>query len=126
MAAQDQNIDRSHLDHSQVQLAQAEQNAVSFQSSDANQVTINNIILRLFGQPTSSGIDWEWAKNLLEQKQLPEIRKRLTDTLGRDRTLMSLSLEEQLGWGGTIAPGSGTALAGAGRRSGVFWICASF
>jgi NACHT domain len=35
---------------------------------------------------------------LLKQKQLPEIRKRLTDTLGRDRILMNVSIEEQQNW----------------------------
>jgi len=98
--AQDQNINESQIADSQVQLTQATRDAVSFQNSNHNQTTINNITLRLFGQSTSTSVDWAWAKRLLEQKQLPEIRKRLTDTLGRDRSLISIGLEEQLAWVG--------------------------
>ncbi|PSB09179.1 NTPase (NACHT family), partial [filamentous cyanobacterium CCP2] len=98
--SQDQKIEGSQIKESQVQLIQAGRDAVSFQNSHDNQVKIINIFLRLFGQSVSSGVDWGWAKRLLEQKQLPEIRKRLTDTLGRDRTLMPIGLDEQLGWVG--------------------------
>jgi hypothetical protein len=100
MASQDQRLDGSQVENSQVQLVQAGQDAVSFQNSHDNRVTINTVILRLFGHATPPPVDWDWAHRLLEQKQLPEIRKRLTDTLGRDRTLMQLSLEEQLSWVG--------------------------
>ena len=100
MTSQEQRIDGSQIEDSQVQLTQAERDAVSFQNSPGSQVTINNTILRLFGQPVSSKVDWDWAKRLLEQKQLPEIRKRLTDTLGRERALMAVGLQEQLGWVG--------------------------
>jgi hypothetical protein len=102
MASQNQNIDGSQIENSQVQLVQAEQTAVSFQNSQDNQVTINHIILRLFGQPVSSSVDWDWAHRLLKDKQLPEIRTRLIDTLGRDRSLMQLSMDQQLSWVGRL------------------------
>lgn len=100
MTSQEQRVDGSQIEDSQVQLTQAERDAVSFQNSPGSQVTINNTILRLFGQPVSLTVDWAWATRLLEQKQLPDIRKRLTDTLGRERQLMSVGLEEQLNWVG--------------------------
>jgi DNA polymerase III delta prime subunit len=53
---------------------------------------------RLFSQSKSSLVDWDWGLKLLEQKQSPEIRKRLTDTLGRDRILMDVSSEERQRW----------------------------
>jgi DNA polymerase III delta prime subunit len=59
---------------------------------------IDNTFQQLFPPSTSSGIDWDWGMKLLKQKQLPEIRKRLTDTLGRDRILMDVSIEEQQNW----------------------------
>jgi flagellar biosynthesis GTPase FlhF len=102
MASQNQDINGSQIEDSQVQLVQAGQDAVSFQNSQDNQVTINHIILRLFGQPVSSSVDWDWAHRLLRDKQLPEIRKRLTDTLGRDRPLMQLSIDQQLSWVGRL------------------------
>ncbi|NJL37306.1 MAG: NACHT domain-containing protein [Leptolyngbyaceae cyanobacterium RM2_2_4] len=102
MASQNQHIDGSQIENSQVQLVQAGQDAVSFQNSQANQVTINHIILRLFGQSVSSSVDWDWAMRLLRDKQLPEIRTRLMDTLGRDRSLMQLSMDERLSWVGRL------------------------
>lgn len=80
-----------------MQLDQAGRDAVSFQNSHDNQVTILNT-WRLFGPAQPAGIDWHWATRLLEQKQLPEIRKRLTDTLGRDRHLIPVPLDEQPTW----------------------------
>jgi hypothetical protein len=59
---------------------------------------IDSTFSRLFGKSESSGVDWDWGMKLLKQKQLPEIRKRLTDTLGRDRILMDVSIEEQQNW----------------------------
>ncbi|MBD1916108.1 MULTISPECIES: NACHT domain-containing protein [Cyanophyceae] len=100
MTSQEQRVDGSQIEDSQVQLTQAERDAVSFQNSHDNQVTINNTIVRLSGQTISSTADWDWATRLLEQKQLPEIRKRLIDTLGRERQLMAVGLQEQLGWVG--------------------------
>ncbi|BAZ30125.1 hypothetical protein NIES4074_25810 [Cylindrospermum sp. NIES-4074] len=42
-----------------VQQAQAGRDTVSFQNSQENQVTINNIILRLFGKSERSQVDWD-------------------------------------------------------------------
>ncbi len=82
MASQDQNIDHSRIENSSVQQLQTEGDAIGFNNSDHNKVTIRNIVLSLFGRSESNQVDWDWAKLLLEKKQLPEIRKRLTDTLG--------------------------------------------
>jgi hypothetical protein len=98
MASQQQNIDGSSIEHSNVQQTQAGRDAVSFLNSHDNQVIIDNTFLKLFPQSDRSQVDWEWGLKLLEQKQLPEIRKRLTDTLGRDRILMDVSIEEQQQW----------------------------
>lgn len=100
MTSQEQDIEGSSIANSAVQLTQAGQNAVSFQNSHDNQVTINKVVWRLFGRDVSASVDWNWAQRLLQDKQLPDIRKRLTDTLGRDRALMQISLEEQLAWVG--------------------------
>jgi len=100
MTSQDQGITGSQIENSQVQLTQGERDAFSFLNSNNNQVTIKNIVLQLFGQSTPPVVDWDWAHRLLEKKQLPEIRKRLTDTLGRDRSLMQISLDQQLRWVG--------------------------
>jgi Effector-associated domain 10/NACHT domain len=59
---------------------------------------IDNTFQKLFPPSALSEVDWEWGMKLLKQKQLPEIRKRLTDTLGRDRILMDVSIEEQQNW----------------------------
>jgi hypothetical protein len=98
MASQQQNIDGSSIEHSNVQQTQSRRDAVSFLNSRDNQVTIRNIVLQLFGKSQPSEVDWAWGMKLLERKQLPEIRKRLTDTLGRDRILMDVSIEEQQKW----------------------------
>ena len=95
---QNQDIGNSSLANSEVQQTQTGRDAVSFQNSQDNQVTINNIILRMFGKSGSPQVDWEWGKLILETKQLPDIRKRLTDTLGRKRISMDVSLQEQLSW----------------------------
>jgi hypothetical protein len=79
MASQQQNIDGSSIEHSNVQQTQARRDAVSFLNSHDNQVIIDNTFLKLFPQSDRSQVDWEWGLKLLEQKQLPEIRKRLTD-----------------------------------------------
>ena len=95
---QNQDIGNSSLANSEVQQTQTGRDAVSFQNSQDNQVTINNIILRMFGKSGSPQVDWEWGKLILEKKQLPDIRQRLTDTLGRKRISMDVSLQEQLSW----------------------------
>jgi Effector-associated domain 10/NACHT domain len=63
-----------------------------------DKIVIDSAFSRLFGKSESSGVDWDWGMKLLKQKQLPEIRKRLTDTLGRDRILMDVSIEEHQNW----------------------------
>jgi hypothetical protein len=98
MASQDQNIDHSGIKNSNVQQSQAGRDAVSFNNSPGNQVVIENTFLRLFGRSESNQVDWDWAKLLLEKKQLPDIRTRLTDTLGRERILMDVSIAEQQQW----------------------------
>ena len=99
MTEQDQRFENSQIENSQVQLDQAGRDAVSFQNSYDNQVTINNAFLQ-FGTSASLTVNWDWARRLLKEKQLPEIRKRLTDTLGRQRALMSVGQKEQLTWVG--------------------------
>jgi hypothetical protein len=72
---------------------------VSFIATSSNRVTIQSVIAQ-FGASNAAHVNWDWARRLLNEKQLPDIRKRLTDTLGHDRRLMSVSFEEQLGWVG--------------------------
>ena len=98
MASQDQNIDHSRITNSSVQQVQAGRDAISFLNSHDNQVIIENTFLRLFGISESSQVDWDWGKLLLEKKELPEIRQRLTDTLGRDRIFMDVVIAEQPSW----------------------------
>jgi predicted NACHT family NTPase len=95
---QNQEIGDSSLHNSEVQQTQAYRDAVSFQNSQANQVTINNIILRMFGKPEPPQVNWDWGNRLLKEKQLPDIRQRLTDTLGRKQIAMNVSFAEQLSW----------------------------
>ena len=99
MAGQDQGIGDSQIQNSQVQLDQAGRDAVSFQNSHDNQVTINNALLQ-FSPSAAPSVDWDWAQRLLREKQLPEIRKRLTDTLGRERALMAIDAIEEPRWVG--------------------------
>jgi NACHT domain len=56
------------------------------------------VIQNTFLQSESLEVDWDWGMRLLKHKQLPEIRKRLTDILGRDRILMDVSIEERQRW----------------------------
>lgn len=95
---QNQDIGDNSLENNNIIQNQAGRDAVSFQNSQDNQVTINNIILRMFGKSESPQVNWEWGKLLLEKKQLPDIRQRLVDTLGRKRISMDVSLQEQLSW----------------------------
>jgi DNA polymerase III delta prime subunit len=96
MASQEQNIEDSSLENSQIQQAQAEDNVVAIQG-DNNKFAINQIFLQFFGKPEPPKVDWEWGKQKLNQ-QLPNICKRLKDTLGYDRTLMDVTAEEQPSW----------------------------
>jgi hypothetical protein len=61
-------------------------------------LAIDKTFQRLF-YPSSAllGIDWDWGIKLLQQ-QLPEIRKRLADTLVHNRVLMDISIEERQHW----------------------------
>ncbi len=95
MSSQKQNIDGSRIENSQVLLQQAAGDAISFIDSDQNLVTINHAIVQLFNRSESPGVDWDWGQQLLEKKQLPDIRKRLSDLLLQNRTLMEVSLAEQ-------------------------------
>jgi GTPase SAR1 family protein len=94
MASQHQNIDDSSISNSNIEQNQAGRDIFSHN----DRVTINNIYLRLFGKSESPAVDWDWGIKLLKQKQLPEILKRLTDTLGRDRLLMDVLIEERQNW----------------------------
>jgi DNA polymerase III delta prime subunit len=98
MDSQDQNIEGSSIKDSNVQLNQAGRDAISFQNSHDNKVIITNIFLSLFGKSEPPQVDWDWGMDLLKRKQLPEICKRLTDTLGSDRTLMDVSIDKQPSW----------------------------
>lgn len=95
---QNQDIGDSSVENSDIQQTQTGRDAVSFQNSQDNRVTINNIILRIFGKSESPQVNWKLGMRLLKEKQLPDIRKRLTDTLGRKRVSMDVSLQEQLSW----------------------------
>ncbi len=83
MASQKQKIDNSSIKNSIVWQLQAGKNL---------------IVLSLFGKPEPPQVDWDWGMKLLENKQSPEICQRLTDTLGSDRTLMDVSIEDQPHW----------------------------
>ncbi len=87
MDSQDQNIEGSSIKDSNVQQNQA-----------GRDLTVNNIFLRLLGKSEPPQVDWDWGMDLLKRKQLPEIHKRLTDTLGSDRTLIDVPIEDQPHW----------------------------
>lgn len=63
----------------------------------ADKDLIDKTFQRLFPPSVSSSVDWYWGMNLLQQ-QLPEIRKRLTETLGRDRISIDISIQERQHW----------------------------
>jgi hypothetical protein len=96
--SQNQDIGASRIEDSELQLLQGGRDTIGFQNSHENQVTINKAIVQLFGRSQTSGVDWDWVHQLLVKKQLPEIRKRLNDVLLQNRTLMEVSIEEQLAW----------------------------
>jgi predicted NACHT family NTPase len=97
MAFQEQNIKGSSVKDSSIQQVRAGRDAVSFQNSHGNQVTIKNIVVRLFNKPEPPQVDWDWAQKILNE-QLAKIHQRLVDTLDHDRTLMDISAEEQPSW----------------------------
>ena len=98
MSSQKQNISESQIENSQLQLLQAQGDAIGFQNSPESQVTINRAFVQLFNRSEPPGIDWDWGQQLLVKKQLPDLRKRLNDVLLQDRTLMEVSIEEQFAW----------------------------
>ena len=98
MSSQKQNISESQIENSQIQLLQATGEAIGFQNSHENRVTINRAFVQLFNQSEPPGVDWDWGQKLLDKKQLPDLRKRLNDLLLQDRTLMEVSIEEQFTW----------------------------
>jgi Effector-associated domain 10/NACHT domain len=63
----------------------------------ADKDLIDKTFHRLLPPSASSSVDWDWGMKLLQQ-QLPNIRKRLTDTLGRDRISIDISIEERQHW----------------------------
>jgi hypothetical protein len=98
MAFQSQNFNKGIIRNSTVQQIQAGRDAISFINSQDNNLIIENTFLRLFGRSTTAQVDWNWGRFLLEKKELPEIRQRLSDTLGRDRIFMDVTIEEQPSW----------------------------
>jgi hypothetical protein len=97
MASQEQKIENSSIKDSPIQQVWARRDAVSFQNSHGNQVTIKNIVVRLFDKPEPPQVDWDWAQKILNE-QLAKIHQRLVDTLDHDRTLMDIPAEEQPSW----------------------------
>ncbi len=93
MASQGQKIEGNEINNSELVQNQAGRDLFSHN----NQVTINNICLRLFGKSESSEVDWDRGMGFLKD-QLADICKRLTDTLGSDRIFADVPIEEQLQW----------------------------
>jgi predicted NACHT family NTPase len=93
MASQEQKIEDSSLENSQIQQAQSEGDLVAVQGNN-NKFTINKIFLRFFDKLEPPKVDLKWGEKKLNE-QLPNIRNRLKDTLGYDRTLMDVTAEEQ-------------------------------
>jgi DNA polymerase III delta prime subunit len=96
MASQEQKIEDSSLENSQIQQAQAEGDLVAVQGTN-NKVTINNIFVRLFGKLEPPRVDWDWVQKKLNQHS-SDICNRLKATLGDDRTLMDVTAQEQTSW----------------------------
>jgi hypothetical protein len=98
MAFQSQNFNKGNITNSTVQQVQAGRDAISFVNSQDNNIVIENTLLRLFGRSATTEVDWNWGRLLLEKKELPEIRQRLSDTLGCDRIFMDVAITEQPSW----------------------------
>jgi DNA polymerase III delta prime subunit len=98
MASQNIKIQDSSIENSPIQQIEAGRDAISLQNSPNSKIIIDRTFVKLFSQPDRSEVDWDWGMKLLKKKQLPEIRKRLSDTLGRDRILMDVSIEEEQSW----------------------------
>jgi DNA polymerase III delta prime subunit len=86
MASQEQKIEDSSLENSPIQQAQAGGNLLALQ--------LNFRLDSKPKDPEQPKVDWEWGEQKLKQ-QLSDIRKRLKNTLGYDRTLMDVTAEEQ-------------------------------
>lgn len=91
--SQNQHIDASRIEGSEIQQVQAGRDAIGFQNSHENQVTINNAIVQLFGRSQPSRIDWDWAGRIIKE-QRAEVCNRLKYVL-RDRAPISVQMSEQ-------------------------------
>ena len=75
--SQQQRMENTELD-GDLQMAQAGRDSYALQNS---QLTIQRSFISLFGQPREQpGVDWEWARRILQQQQ-PEIKSRLKQML---------------------------------------------
>jgi len=92
--SQSQKIDQTTLQNSNVQQTQAGRDALSFQNSPNAIVTINNVVQTLFPPRSQRQVDWQWATQILKQRQQPEIRGRLKDGLIQQQQLW-VELQEQ-------------------------------
>lgn len=61
MSSQKQNIGDSQVENSALQLIQAQGDAIGFQNSHENRVTINRAFVQLFNRSESPGVDWDWG-----------------------------------------------------------------
>lgn len=94
MTRQDQTLSGS-LQDSQVQLAQAGENALSFQNSHDNQITILKTF-QLFGfggaAPAAATLDWDYAQEILKDQRY-EIQTRLQYILADLQHLMAVDFQ---------------------------------
>jgi hypothetical protein len=93
MSRQEQNFSQNSIQNSNLQLTQAEGDAISIQNS--SHVTIVRTTYRslfVLWQP-SPEIDWDWAGRVIKEQQA-EVHNRLKYVL-RDRAPLSLQLSEQ-------------------------------
>ncbi|MBW4514140.1 MAG: hypothetical protein KME11_02815 [Timaviella obliquedivisa GSE-PSE-MK23-08B] len=93
-SSRNQGIDQTTLHDSAIQQTQAGQDALSFQNSPHAIVTINHVVQTLFPPQPQLQVDWQWATQILKQRQQPEIRGRLKDALIQQQQLW-VEVEEQ-------------------------------
>ncbi|NJR39625.1 MAG: NTPase (NACHT family) [Leptolyngbyaceae cyanobacterium CSU_1_4] len=93
-SSQNQKLDQTTLHHSTIQQTQSGRDALSFQNSPHAIVTINHVVQTLFPSQRQREVDWQWAKQILKQRQQPEIRGRLKDALIQQQQLW-VELQEQ-------------------------------
>ena len=91
---QNQKIDRNTITDSEIQQTEAGRDALSFQNSHRNNVTINNVMATLWSPRSQPDLDWDWAEEVLRERQQPEIKGRLWDGLIQ-RQQFEIDLEEQ-------------------------------